>query len=820
VITPNASIQDKYIDRDAERDDILRRINEADKSSIHIVYAATAIGKSTLSSKILDSVDIPNIVKIRLTTPPENSGSHHQEWLVFNDLFETVIRVSEDIQNTILSFRDYLQNDEIVRSKVLDGLLGGDSSNSSATRLLFFKSWLSKMLSRNEYNPTSIILDDSIRSQMIKKAYLNYAFQRQRFLVIIDNLQNVDNSSLRALIEILRNSTTKKHFILFEYTLTQDTEKMNLERTVEFIRASSQELNIESTLLQPLPRNYVVDVVNHSNVNKPNSFSFNMDLLKFYDEQAKGNLKQVVEFAANYEKTRQNAEHNRLSDETLESILSVGNEKALYILSLVIHYKGVLSIRTLNKLEGYFSDHYDYAVLFEILINARLIKADTTAELRLDHASIIDSWKNAKNPLLESIDTVVCSVLEQYYQEAVSAGIQEVGELPWLALTELYKVRYPEKIPSMMEHLRVGVLKNVSPQTAWDFLSAFINATQDNLPAYLSTYYEILNICFEFELYDEGYRCVQIMERFLIYPEQYRLLFHKMMYLSALDRHEENIALYNQYAASFPDGSRERLNMFIIAQASYRALNDLEMCRAIHDDIIRDKRYRIYDEYGYFLRIANMYLPKHKAVHYLRKSYYFFLKRELPLQAGKSAISYAHIVSSLGHLRYGQFLIGQAEELLHGVVMGSHMILLNKAVIKLHRGEYNSSVWNYLELAEKSTCVPFDQLAVQIGKLVWCLQNRKYELCSPIVNAISHLAEREPDKHIVALAYYDLFLYYTAILQPENARYYKERAYKLRQWAPTIRARMEKKFSWDNRFLLKKPWSVAFLEYWTYDLLY
>ena len=188
---------------------------------------------------------------------------------------------------------------------------------------------------------------------------------------------------------------------------------------------------------------------------------------------------------------------------------------------------------------------------------------------------IIDSWKNAKNPLLESIDTVVCSVLEQYYQEAVSAGIQEVGELPWLALTELYKVRYPEKIPSMMEHLRVGVLKNVSPQTAWDFLSAFINATQDNLPAYLSTYYEILNICFEFELYDEG-------------------------------------------------------------------------------------------------------------------------------------------------------------------------------------------------------------------------------LCSPIVNAISHLAEREPDKHIVALAYYDLFLYYTAILQPENARYYKERAYKLRQWAPTIRARMEKKFSWDS----------------------
>ena len=39
-----------------------------------------------------------------------------------------------------------------------------------------------------------------------------------------------------------------------------------------------------------------------------------MDLLKFYDEQAKGNLKQVVEFAANYEKTRQNAEHNFVLD--------------------------------------------------------------------------------------------------------------------------------------------------------------------------------------------------------------------------------------------------------------------------------------------------------------------------------------------------------------------------------------------------------------------------------------------------------------------------------------------------------------------------
>lgn len=807
--------QSRYVDRDMEYDKITEQIAGAQFSCVHIVYAGTAIGKTSLSLKLLDEYQEPELIKLRLPTPPENEGSRHQEWKVLDELFSKIDKQSAVPSSGILSFKDYLQQDEVVSGKALAGFL-----NTAATTTLkrgLFYSLVSKILSVNEYDPNTFVLDDSLQSQMIRKAYLKYVFSKGRFLIVIDNLQNIDNSSLECLLEILQATNAKRHFLLFEYTLTEKTTPEALNRMVDFVRAIGEGLEVDCTPLPPMPSNYVVDVVNHAQVKKPLTFNFNIDLLRFYDESAKGNLKQVVEYAANYA-TQSQPDQGR--DKTLESILSVGSEKALYILALVIRFQGVLPLATLRRLETYFSEEYDFAPLFEILISTRLIFPDTSIELRLDHASISDSWRRSKVPLLNDIDTIVCEVLEKYYDDCFQSNRLSVEELPWLALLELYQDRYPERIPSMMEHLREGILKNVSPQTAWGFLTAFIKATQKVIPEYISNYYEILLTCFEFELYEEGYSCIQLMEPFFSYPSEYRLLFHKMMYLSALDQHLACIELYNRYLNDYSTGGRERLNISLIAQASFRAMNQIDRCKFIHDEIKADKRYCAYAEYGYFLRIANMYLPRRRSVSYLRKSYHFFLKRRMFHQAGKSAISYAHIVSSLGHLWLGQALLQKAESLLQDKIMGSHMILVNKAVIKLHQGLSDRSIWNYLSLAEKSTRVSFDQLAVQIGKLVWCMVNSDYSTCPPIISRINQLAEREPDKHIVAMAYYDLYLYYKSQDEPDEAQRYWDMAYPLRSWAPAVQARMEHIYNWNERFLLKKPWGIAFLEYWTYDLLY
>lgn len=807
--------QSRYVDRDLEYDKITRQIAGAQTSSIHIVYASTAIGKTYLSLKLLEEYQEVGLIKLRVPTLPENEGSRHQEWKVLDELFDKIDKQSATPSNGILSFKDYLRQDEVVSGKALEGLLNVTASATLKKGLLH--GLLSRMLSVNEYDPNTFVLDDSLQSQMIRKAYLKYVFSCHRFLVIIDNLQNIDISSLESLLEILQATEENRHFLLFEYTLTEKTTPESLSRMIDFICTYGEGLNVDRTPLPPMPRKYVVDVVNHAKVDKPLSFSFNMDLLRFYDESAMGNLKQVVEYAANYDSQTQPDERR---DETLESILSVGNDKALYILALVIRFQGVLPLETLRRLECYFCEEYDYNALFELLVSARLILPDIAEELRLDHASISDSWRGAQLPLLNNIDTVICEVLERYYDDCFDSNKLSVQELPWLALLELYRDRYPERIPSMMEHLRDGILKNVSPKTAWGFLDAFVQATRQAIPEYKSNYYEILTTCFEFELYEEGDFCVRLMEPFFSYPSEHRLLFHKMMYLSALDQHQDCIELYKRYFDDYPQGGRERLNLSLIAQASFRAMNRIDNCKHIHDEIKAEKRYRDYEEYGYFLRIANMYLPRRRSVAYLRKSYHFFLKRGMTHQAGKSAISYSHIVSSLGRLRQGQALILKAEELLKDKIMGSHMILVNKAVIKLHRGLSDYSIWNYLLLAEKSTHVSFDQLAVQIGKLVWCMINGDHGVCLPTIFRINQLAEAEPDKHIVAMAYYDLYLYYKDRNELDDAQHYWDMAYALRSWAPTVQARMEHKNSWNERFLLGKPWGIAFLEYWTYDLLY
>lgn len=804
------------IDREYERKEILKQILKAEKAMVHFIYAPTAIGKSTLTQKLtLEAARKNFMVPICVRTAPQNDSNKYNEWEVFELIFETIDSFAKT-NKTIVSFSEYTHNDSTLKDQSLDGLILGSVDLVIKPREglgNIIKNRLENLFHIGSQRASNIKLDYSPRSRMIRKSYIKYIFNNYRILLVVDNFQNIDYSSFKHIIDIIRVTRNRKNYYIFEYTITENSKTDDLFRSINFIKNCG--LPVGTTLLKKIPNEYIVDVVNHNCPNKPTSFEFNIELIKFYDEISKGNLKQVIEYVANYSINKDRI----IEDQTLLSILSI-SDKAKYILCLIIHHKGVLKTSKFHILESYFSDKYKYDNLFEELISHRLIKKDITEELRLDHASIGDSWKNSNIPELKSIDSIVCSVLENHYYTLIENKCFNNDELPWLGLLEIYKNTYPEKISEMLNFLRQGVLKEISPETSWEFLNAFIQTTKDQLTVFENVYFDILKICFEFELYSEGYSCIEIMEKNYSLWQKPKILFHKMMYLSALDKHIENIELYSQYKAYFQEGSRERLILMLIAQASYRARNEIAECLHIFSMINKNSSYKEFDEYGYFLRLTDMYMTNKKSIKYIEKSYNFFIKRNLLHQAGKSAIACAHVVSSSGSIKKGLWYIEQAENLLSDKTMGSHMFMLNKAVINLHMKNPTYAVWNYLQLAETTARVPFDKLAVQIGKLVWCLQNGKLDECQDIIDTILPLTEKEPDKHIVALAYYDIYLYFNYICEKSKSLHYKNLAYSLREWCPQIAHRIERTKCRDKKFILKNPWCLCYLEYWTFDILY
>jgi len=388
----------------------------------------------------------------------------------------------------------------------------------------------------------------------------------------------------------------------------------------------------------------------------------------------------------------------------------------------------------------------------------------------------------------------------------------------WLKLLHIYSIFEPQKIDSLFDKLEKGLIDYISADNAWTYLKAFINCTKNNIVCYKELYIRIVNICFECELYQEGFECLNLLINTDLLSTDVYLLELYAMFLSALDRHEENIKFCTYQLNRVPTITDQAyLNFSLILLTSYRSLNMVDKCKPMFDKLIKTTVYRKYKEYGYLLRTTDMYLPKHQSTIYIYKSYRFFMSRD-KIQAGKSLITLSYVLANLGHTYLANRAILKAEQLLKGKRMGAHMLLVNKAAICLMRGEHDLDVYEMLDQAEISAKVSFDKLAIYINKLIWCYENKDFERKDLIINSILHYLSIEPDKHIIAIGHYNLSVFYKLMNDLEDAKIHYNLACKLQRNCIPIMNRLNKVKSRDTDAMCSKPWHVCFLAYWTYDI--
>lgn len=291
------------------------------------------------------------------------------------------------------------------------------------------------------------------------------------------------------------------------------------------------------------------------------------------------------------------------------------------------------------------------------------------------------------------------------------------------------------------------------------------------------------------------------------------------MLFSALDLHKDNIIFYEKNINKYKFNPYIFYNLKLIVLSSYRSLNRIQECLNIDRELKGDKKFKVKREYGFFLRLSEMYLSRDKSVKNLKKSCSLFKKRKMTIQYGKSLIAYAFVSAVLGHLRRAAWIIQKAEKQLKGSSVGTHMFKVNKAAIRLYQGKFGAETWELLESAEKTAVVPFDKLAIIVNKLVWCYENKDYTYLNLLEAQGINLVKQEPDRHIHALFYYDMYLIHFNLNHKTKARKYYDLASKEASACKPIYARLNNKPTPETKFVLKYKWHVCFLAYWTYDIL-
>lgn len=786
------------IDRESETENLLMDILHNNKFTINIIYAPTAVGKSSISLKLLYKLKEYNSECILIKTPPVNKSETIQEWTYVDSIFQGLKSFYSEsafsFDRFIINSPYFVEQLTMTRIEILN-----EANKENFIAKILFAARIEK-----ENTIKRLIIDDERLALYAKQEYINFIFRNCEMVLVIDNLQNIDDSSLSFLKSIFSYNGLKKRYVIFEFTLLNDKDDRQI-KMAEYFR--SETIYVKCSHIKKTSPEYIPQIIDTIVYDRPKNIEFITDLVGYYQSSNSGNIRELIDFSVNYKETRCNS-----SNQTLESVLRL-DDKEIVALCIILLFNGDIAktyIEDILKSVSVFNTD----VVIQDLEHKRLVNV-SKKKITFAHASIPDCLGMNVSKLVACRSSAIKITKDFIEHNIIDEGKQIK---PFLnVILEIYKEYEPTKISGLLDAIEKSVLIYLQPSAAWSYLKAFIQVAGTEFFKYKKVFFSILQLCFKLELYRNGYEfLMQIYKAYDIaeFPE---IIIYKMMYMSALDMHTDNIEYYLSIKEILKDDLM-RLYGYLIILSSYRSLGRYNDCFHIHK-ILNKRKYKRYVEYGYRCRLVDMYLPRHKSISFLKRSIKIFRKNNKAVQVAKSLITYTHILGGLGKIEKARNQISEAERLLAHEIIGKHMVLVNKAVINLLDGDFSEENYRLLEMAETSAIVPFDKLAIIVNKLVWCYENRRIDLIHMLEMQALPLLNLEPDRHVHCLLYYNLYLCFKLENNETKMSNYLFKAKQTMEYCNPVKARLTNKPTRETKFILTKKWHICYLAYWTFDIM-
>lgn len=812
--TENAEI---VVDRDEDADLILEDIQNNMQNRIHILYSKTAIGKSSLVTKVLDKYDGLKYHVIRIKTIPNNTADD-SAWEFLEEIFKGISEYFEKLDTDPLyelKFSEYirfgndLQNQKSKLEKSSNYFFTGDDKKGFIKRGLhiLFK----YVFSIDEFDPEKVIYSETLESRRIKSNYIKMVMGKCPLLLAIDNLQNIDRYSLKCIREWFLGCPDGNHYFLFEYTFNEIGDKYGLNNLIDVL---SPYVNITTCEIPATDACYIIDIINRRIDEIPEDLEFSINILNHYSKVSNGNIKEIKDYCITYKKEYQSSK-SELENGTLRNIKEASYPNGQYILALIILLGGSISIHLLKKL---CADNFPLKRELEDLNEKNLI-ISFQQNIELDHASIADQWKH-NIQYFQNIENLAYTNLKHYFLADLKGRDIEKRNTAWRVLLKLYSQKEPFLIKDLLPILEEHIISSVSTEKAWDYIYEGFLSLKSNPLEYKVILYKMLGICFRLELYSEGYEIIEFLEDFSSFNSDMMFILHKLLFLVAIDQHDKAISIYESVKNDFNMHTRMGLNLMLTVLCSYRYAGRLDLCMEIHRTIFKDSKYKKYLEYGYFLRLTNIYLHNRKAISFARKSIKFFHHLCDSYQEGKSLITYAKLLAGLGQYKKALRELSKASLLLKNSNIRNNVLWVNEAAILLMQGIHTNYVWELLCKSEYTAVISYDKLAIVVVKLAWCYENKDFSNVDSLIIEGEKLILQEPDLHIHALFYYNV--YAICLLRKDNhtAREYYQRVLNLKNQSRYVRARFEGPKTKEEAERLKHPWFICYLSFWNHDVYY
>lgn len=809
-------IAEELVDRTEEFDELLPEILQIDKSKGTIICAYTGVGKTALSSKIVKHLDDTYKLVINIKTDPENSSTNFKEGKFLANIFAKAVEITNALPEKKYAFSYFISHSKnrnlkkARRERFFEDIFNADTiiMICKVVGYHIFK----RLLKLGEFNSDSLINEDRSSGIRIMNYYLQYLFSNLKIFLKLDNIQNVDDTSLTYILSWMNDGKNIGHYFLYEYTMDNNNTFQKAIQLTE--RFKDTGISIKLRKLEFLEEDDAVKALKFATPDKTYTTEDENAIKYFYNNIGCGNIRKLIDYDCDSSNNCSD-----LYDPTYEK-LRVLEKEELYIIAVIILCNGSVST---TFYEGIFQDDpliRNKIKTFENLSNQenRILELNN-GNVKIEHASIIDSWNKHDTEFME-YSLLAYSRLQEFLKSGIDSKTPFYisKQKATILLLQLYKKFDFELIIDLLDEVKALSRDELSVDNVWEILKIIVNATKENASSYIQIYKKIIQICFNCELYENGLECIKLLE---LHSQSISAYFYiyKCLFLSALDRHNDSIIVACTILTTWKNDSRTELNAKLIMLNNNRSINNTAECKKIGNDIEQNAEYKSFPEYGYFLRLTCLYLERQISLEKVKQSVKFFKEIDNSIQQGKSLITYATHLAVMGQLKEAKKALAKSEKKLKKAKFGHHMLLVNRAAIMLLDNDFSEEVWDLLDQSELSAVVPFDKLAILNNKLIWCIENRAFSKADLIVNQISRLFAFEPDKHLHSFMNYNLYLFYSELGVITEAEKFYKRADELKEYCMTLNMRMTQKNDEKRNFLLSKRWHVCFLEYWTFDVL-
>lgn len=775
------------LDRILETNEISSFLStESQQNKVLWVCGDTGLGKTSIIRKSLKTIDLSPLIIIKVETPPLNKNDCIIQGQYLNFITNSVHHEMEKYNWSMKDFLTYVGGNRIDRQEVQNVIDGGISQIPHA----IISTIASRYLQTGLNDIPKILLNTDSESVLIKREYLKSVFLKGNIILYISNFHNIDMASISEL-EFLVGNTINNSFV-FEYT----TNDNNISQVLNYQELWKDFCKSAIQIIDILPLEFAV-VIGGDKFEKQT-----LEWSNFYNDVIKGNLYKVKAL-----KLQSNSD---LSKDPLEQISKLGFQQNVLLQLIYLHGSEMNLEQLFHLLEE--SRQSELLVSCSKLLKELdffIEKIGTTIKIR--HASVSDYLKNSNNVEIVKASTIAYGIIRNVLNDDLCKQnfVFYTKKDIILLLIKVYAGFDTEKLLETLEHFKEIVINEIFIEQIYFLIDQVKELISNSLNKRVTL--SLIRLCYEVGLYTKAYSILE--EYFFPCLDIY---MYKAILLNRIDRHEECVT-YCEEIITYDDDTHYQFIIKLIKLLSLRTLNKTACYKQLYFEMLNNKEYRKFLEYGILLRNSQLIYSYRKNVPYIRKSVLLFKEYNSPKNELYAILTLVTEISYNGQTAKARKILKSVKQDFLQSTTEKHIIFNDIAAVDLLEKTVTNETLLSLEEGILTSHNPYDTLTILSNKI--CFYIISQQICDELPKMLENIKknmEIEPDKRIHRRIYFNLHQYYQYI--EKDLEKANEAWENMLHISETIDEKLNRLIKIERSNKRDIPIYISFIAYWHFDI--